>query len=35
MYSVLDDEALDFEDEAGRMDLDQEETDIGPSVEKL
>lgn len=35
MYSVLDDEALDFEDEAGRMDLDQEETNIGPSVEKL
>lgn len=35
MYSVLDDEALDFRDEAGDSILNNREEDISPSVERL
>ncbi|KEF59780.1 uncharacterized protein A1O9_04628 [Exophiala aquamarina CBS 119918] len=35
MYSVLDDEALDFQDEAGDVISNNHEEDISPSVERL
>ena len=35
MYSVLDDEALDFQDEAEDSVLNNRKEDIGPSVERL